>query len=95
MSFGMVRDNLAVSLRHKKRAARKSPPYLLLYRADIFAREASAMALARKHRCSYKIVLALAHDLLQCTRFLPTWKQPLTSYLPSLPDAPLKKQVAQ
>lgn len=60
-----------------------SKAQLKLLTADILKREASALALTRKYRCSYKTVLALAHDLLQCTRFLPSWRTPLSSYLPA------------
>jgi Homeodomain-like domain len=51
-------------------------------KTEILAREGSAAALSKKHRCSYKTVLSLAHSLLRCERFLPSWKNPLASYLP-------------
>jgi hypothetical protein len=59
---------------------------------DVLSRSASAAALAKKHHASYKTVLALAHDLLKCERFLPSWRTPLTSYFPSRPPKPMKAQ---
>lgn len=65
---------------------------LSLLKADILAREGSAAALAKKYRCSYKLVLSLAHSVLACERFLPSWENPLASYFPSRPtEAKLKK----
>jgi hypothetical protein len=59
---------------------------------DILDRTASAAALAKKHNASYKLVLELAHRLLKCERFLPSWRTPLSSYLPSRAPRPIKEQ---
>jgi hypothetical protein len=56
---------------------------ILSLTSDILTREASAAQLSRKHQVSYKFVLQLAHKILACERFLPSWKNPLSSYLPS------------
>jgi hypothetical protein len=66
-----------------------------LLTADILAREASAAALAKRYGASYHEVLQMAHDLLACKRFLPSWRTPLSSYFPSRSDEPLKKKAAQ
>ncbi len=58
---------------------------------DILNRNASAAALAKKYGCSYKRVLSLAHLLLSCERFLPSWRAPLESYLPSRSPLPIKR----
>lgn len=69
-----------------------SDAQLLRLKADILAREGSAASLTKKYRCSYKTVLALAHSLLDTERFLPTWRNPLSSYFPSrAPETKLKK----
>lgn len=60
---------------------------------DILDRTASAAALARRHRTSHKKVLKLAHSLLRCERFLPTWKHPLSSYGPSRPPQPIGRHI--
>lgn len=49
---------------------------------DIVNHRATALALTRKYRASNREVLALAHETLACERFLPTGKNPLSSYLP-------------
>jgi hypothetical protein len=56
---------------------------------DILQRRGSAAALAKKYNASYKRVLELAHRLLQCERFVPSWRTPLSSYLPSRPPQPM------
>jgi hypothetical protein len=58
----------------------------------ILAREGSGAAIAKKYGVPYKRTLAMAHNLLQCERFLPTWKRPLESYFPSRPPEPMKKE---
>jgi hypothetical protein len=62
---------------------------------DILQRRGSAAALAKKYNCSYKRVLELAHRLLQCERFLPSWRTPLSSYLPSRPPQPMSGSTPQ
>jgi transposase-like protein len=65
---------------------------VLLVVDEILKRKASAMAIAKKHNMPYKRVLEMAHRLLQCEKFLPTWKHPLSSYFPSRPPEPMKPQ---
>jgi len=60
-----------------------SETQILALMADIFRRADFARALAQKHDVSYKLVLKLAHQLLACEKFLPGWRTPLSSYLPS------------
>jgi hypothetical protein len=105
VSLGAIAKCLKVSYRRSRTLAHEhgfgkprkelSAAQLQALVADITNRRASAMALVKKHKCSYKIALSLAHQLLACERFLPSWRTRLSSYLPSLPDQPPKKQVAQ
>lgn len=59
---------------------------------DIRDRLGSAASLARMYRYSYKKTLVLAHVVLKCEKFLPTWKTPLSSYFSSRPPRSLKEQ---
>jgi len=48
----------------------------------ILRREKSAAMIAKTCKASYKYVLARAHTLLECPKFLPVWKDPLRSHFP-------------
>jgi hypothetical protein len=66
-----------------------------LLTADILARETSAMALAKKYKASYHEVLRMAHEILACKNFLPSWRTPLSSYFPSRAPLPTKAEDAE
>jgi predicted DNA-binding protein (UPF0251 family) len=48
----------------------------------ILRREKSAQMIAKACNASYKYVLARAHTLLDVSKFLPVWKDPLRSHFP-------------
>ncbi len=58
----------------------------------ILNREATAISIAKNYSASYTYTLARAHVLLECERFLGISKPPLTSYFPSRPPRPMKRQ---
>lgn len=58
----------------------------------ILRRDGSAAAIAGRFDAPYHFVLKRAHQLLECERFLSTWKTPLESYLPSLRPLPAIKR---
>lgn len=49
---------------------------------DVANRRGSAASLAKKYSVPYKLVLQLAHSMLECERFLPIRQPPLSSYFP-------------
>jgi|SRR5580704_122386 transposase-like protein len=93
---------LKVSHRHVLEFARKrgfckpkkevSQATITLAVGAILRREGSASAISKRFGMPYGRTLAMAHALLQCERFLPTWKHPLSSYFPSRPPQPMRKE---
>jgi Homeodomain-like domain len=60
--------------------------------ADIVGRNASALAISKRRGVPHKTVLAMAHQVLKCERFLPSAKNPLQSYFPSVPPQPMNTE---
>lgn len=63
-----------------------TPAQLAAIDEDILNREGSAKSISKRYKASYRYVLERAHLILECEKFLPTWKWPLSSYFPSRPS---------
>lgn len=57
----------------------------------ILNREATAFSIAKNYNASYTYTLKRAHQILGCQRFLGISNPPLTSYFPSRPPQPMKR----
>lgn len=61
--------------------------------SDIRNRRGSAASLARRYNYSYTTTLKLCHAVLECEKFLPTWRTPLSSYFGSRSQPSLQNPV--